>query len=220
MNEVEYVFNSDIKDKKKGLSGARGMKRGSKSKKCTLPSDYLTASQKKKLNGEVKTYKMKEPITWEEFKSMPREHKETYIDYMVATYHVSAVQLAEMMGVVPNTLGKYLREIELNDHLLGRGHKMSKKQLDTWEKFLNEHRTAGKNIQKSKRDESYYQKAEEKLVPHKTPEVSSSALPSSLNNISFEMSGNVDLNQVYAYALSLVGKPEFKGKITVMLNFT
>ena len=50
MTDAEYVFQQDVKERKKMKTGAMHRKCGSKSKKCTLPSDYLTPSQKKKLN--------------------------------------------------------------------------------------------------------------------------------------------------------------------------
>ena len=52
-----HDFDYDAMQKKRIARGASHMKRGSKSKKCTLPSDYLTAAQKRRLNGPVSTYK-------------------------------------------------------------------------------------------------------------------------------------------------------------------
>ena len=46
-----HDFDYDAMQKKRIARGASHMKRGSKSKKCTLPSDYLTAAQKRRLNA-------------------------------------------------------------------------------------------------------------------------------------------------------------------------
>lgn len=220
MNEAEYIFKTDIKDKKQGLSGARGQKKGSKSKKCTLPSDYLTASQKRKLNGEVKTYKMKEPITWETFKNMPKDYQQSYIAGMCDTYHVTAVQLADMMYVSSATLLKYIKDHGLVDtHLPGRGHRMSAAQFDAWNKFLNEHRGVGKNVTKSRRDESYYQQAEEQIIREVSTEPAEVKHPATPRHVSFGYEGDINLKDVYAYILFLAGEEKFKGKIDININF-
>ena len=67
MNDFDY----DVLQKKRTASGARHIKKGSKSKKCTLPSGFLTAKQRKELNGNVTTYNLSEPMTWKSFKAMP-----------------------------------------------------------------------------------------------------------------------------------------------------
>lgn len=57
MTDAEYLFRRDSADKKATARSANKRVSGAKSKKCTLPSDYLTAAQKKKTerggkNGE------------------------------------------------------------------------------------------------------------------------------------------------------------------------
>lgn len=56
-------FEKEVREKKSIASGARHRVNGSKSKRCTLPSDYLTPAQRKKLNGEVYTVNLNKPIT-------------------------------------------------------------------------------------------------------------------------------------------------------------
>ena len=60
MNDFDY----DIVQKKRVARGAFAhvnRKRG----KCRLPSDYLTAAQKKEMNGAVKTYNITRPMPLE-----------------------------------------------------------------------------------------------------------------------------------------------------------
>lgn len=45
MNDIEFILKEDIKEKKKAGSGYRYKKNGSKSKKCTLPSDNLSKKE-------------------------------------------------------------------------------------------------------------------------------------------------------------------------------
>lgn len=66
MNDFDY----DIVQKKRVARGAFAhvnRKRG----KCRLLSDYLTAAQKKEMNGAVKTYNITRPMPLAEFKGMP-----------------------------------------------------------------------------------------------------------------------------------------------------
>lgn len=90
MNDFDY----DAMQKKRIARGAAHMKRGSKSKKCTLPSDYLTAAQRRKLNGPVSTYKLDEPMNWESFKAMPEDLQKQYILGLQENYGAND----EMMG--------------------------------------------------------------------------------------------------------------------------
>ena len=67
MNDFDY----DVLQKKRTAAGARHMKRGSRSKRCSLPSDNLTPAQLKRRNGPVSTYKLDAPMRWDDFKAMP-----------------------------------------------------------------------------------------------------------------------------------------------------
>ena len=94
-----HDFDYDAMQKKRIARGASHMKRGSKSKKCTLPSDYLTAAQKKRLNGPVSTYKLDEPMSWESFKAMPEDLQKKYILNLQETYQANNDMLGKMFGV-------------------------------------------------------------------------------------------------------------------------
>ena len=94
-----HDFDYDAMQKKRIARGASHMKRGSKSKKCTLPSDYLTAAQKRRLNGPVSTYKLDEPMNWESFKAMPEDLQKKYILNLQETYQANNDMLGKMFGV-------------------------------------------------------------------------------------------------------------------------
>ena len=94
-----HDFDYDAMQKKRIARGAAHMKRGSKSKKCTLPSDYLTDAQKRRLNGPVSTYKLDEPMNWESFKAMPEDLQKKYILNLQETYQANNVMLGKMFGV-------------------------------------------------------------------------------------------------------------------------
>ena len=94
-----HDFDYDAMQKKRIARGASHMKRGSKSKKCTLPSDYLTDAQKRRLNGPVSTYKLDEPMSWESFKAMPEDLQKKYILNLQETYQANNDMLGKMFGV-------------------------------------------------------------------------------------------------------------------------
>ena len=92
-----HDFDYNAMQKKRIARGASHMKRGSK--KCTLPSDYLTAAQKRRLNGPVSTYKLDEPMNWESFKAMPEDLQKKYILNLQETYQANNDMLGKMFGV-------------------------------------------------------------------------------------------------------------------------
>ena len=91
-----HDFDYDAMQKKRIARGASHMKRGSKSKKCTLPSDYLTAAQMRRLNGPVSTYKLDEPMNWESFKAMPEDLQKKYILRLQENYGANDEMIGKM----------------------------------------------------------------------------------------------------------------------------
>lgn len=96
-------FDWDVLQKKRTASGAYHLKRGSRSKKCTLPSDYLTARQRKGLNGEVETYNLTEALGWKEFKKLPNDLKSEYMQGLVDKYDASQGMASKSLFRVSDT---------------------------------------------------------------------------------------------------------------------
>lgn len=111
MKDEEYVFLQDIKEKKSIARGAFHKKGGSKSKKCTLPSDYLTRKEREKMNGEVKRWNMNDFYTWNEFKEMPKDIAAAYISTLNQKYRVSVgVICSELFHKSKTYVSTYLHE--------------------------------------------------------------------------------------------------------------
>lgn len=98
MNDIEYTLTTTNRERKNLANQARHKKGGSRSKKCTLPSDYLSAAQKKGLNGEVTTYEMDKPHTLSELRQWPEDIRKEYMANLVEKYGPTNVDLAEMFG--------------------------------------------------------------------------------------------------------------------------
>lgn len=88
MTDAEFIFRKEVQEKKRNGYGARNKKNGSKSKKCTLPSDYMTRKEKQALNGEVKSWDLKKFYSYEEFKQMPDDIQIEYVNSILSRYDV------------------------------------------------------------------------------------------------------------------------------------
>lgn len=131
-----HDFDYDAMQKKRIARGASHMKHNRKG--CSLPSDYLTAAQKRRLNGPVSTYKLDEPMSWESFKAMPEDLQKKYILNLQETYQANNDMLGKMFGVTGVSVCKMR-------HMLGIGamgqSKMTRDEVAVrdakWDAFCN-----------------------------------------------------------------------------------
>ena len=134
MNDFDY----DALQKKRIAAGARHMKRGSRSKRCSLPSDNLTPAQLKRRNGPVSTYKLDEPMRWDDFKAMPVDLQKQYLTNLVETYGATNEMLGDMSSVHPTHVGavkKALGVFSHNPRHLSKEKKTIRDQM--WVAFCN-----------------------------------------------------------------------------------
>ena len=131
MNDFDY----DCYQKKVTARSAKNKVRPKKG--CTLPSDYLTEAEKKKLNGEVEIMNqdsLKRPIKYRYFKMLSKEQQEGYLNWLFEVYDVTLKDIGKMMEVKGNTLTKYCNSRNL-DILKRPGHIIPKKKIDAWNTF-------------------------------------------------------------------------------------
>ena len=134
MNDFDY----DALQKKRIAAGARHMKRGSRSKRCSLPSDNLTPAQLKRRNGPVSTYKLDAPMMWDDFKAMPVDLQKKYLTNLVETYGATNEMLGDMFYVHPTHVGavkKALGVVSHNPRHLSKEKKTIRDQM--WAAFCN-----------------------------------------------------------------------------------
>ena len=132
MNDFDY----DALQKKRVACGAKHRVRAKWG--CRLPSDSLTAAQKRRLNGEVKTYNMNAPMAWAEFKEMPDDLKVTYLNRLADEYQANQKMIAGMFGVTPVTVHKICRDLGVaakNARIRGNGIAVDRDHR--WAEFLN-----------------------------------------------------------------------------------
>lgn len=104
-------FDWDALQKKRIAQGAMHKKGGSKSKKCTLPSDYLSKKEREALNGPVTEVKLNQPMDRKTFKSLSDSLKVEYIKYLQETYEANTAMLGKMFGVSDITARKWLIDL-------------------------------------------------------------------------------------------------------------
>lgn len=125
MTDEKYMFVTDAAEKKRIARGAfnkrtHNGKRGG----VKFPSDYLTNKERNKMNGEVKSYKINQPITYAEFKKYPDDLKKQYVQKLRGMFDVSDTDIAAMMGVNVKTLTACLAKIG------ARGGRRGKRKAD------------------------------------------------------------------------------------------
>lgn len=63
------------------------------------------------MNGEVKSYRLNDPMMWKEFKKLPDDIKTMYIKSIREKYDVPDQYIAEVMGVNPSTFCKTMKRL-------------------------------------------------------------------------------------------------------------
>lgn len=134
MNAIERMLQQEIREKKTTAYGARHVKRGSRSKKCTLPSDWLSPKQLRERNGAVMTWEMNKPVSFNVFRAMPKDIAQEYLDNL-NNLSANLCDASKMMGVSAPTLRNFIVRNGLS--FAGKqGQKKTNDEAARWEKFL------------------------------------------------------------------------------------
>ena len=196
--------------KKKQLAGqAKYRKRGSKSKKCSLPSDGMTNKQWKERCGPVITYNPNKPMVWEDFKKLPDHIQAEYITNLQHKFGVTAVDLSKMFGVQPLTVRKHADANNLGVEF-PRGHAMSAAKKAEWDKFVC-----------PEQDEPAFldDECEEWPVEEPVGDMPAPAQPEAMKmkNFSLRFSGKIDVNMI-ANSLKWILGESPNGELEIICN--
>lgn len=112
MDDVQYKLMQDTKEKKVTARSARHTRTHcGKGGAVKFPSDYLTKKEIKAMSGECIQYaSLKKPMSWEEFKALPKDLMKQYIAYIREQFNAPDKEIANMLGVSGNCLGLYIRD--------------------------------------------------------------------------------------------------------------
>lgn len=91
------LFEQDVREKRRIAAGAHHKKR--RGRGCTLPSDCLTPTQLRRLNGNVRTYRLDQPLRYEAVLALPEDLRREYLVRLRDGYRADADMLSEMLAV-------------------------------------------------------------------------------------------------------------------------
>lgn len=134
VERVDWMFNEDVREKKKIANQARYRKRGSKSKKCSFSSDHMTHKQWVERCGKIVTCNFRDPITWQDFCELPVDIQKEYLLNLIDEYQTTASDLAKMFGITAKTVAKHCGQEEIGIHF-SPGKRMSKEKRKAFEEF-------------------------------------------------------------------------------------
>jgi len=139
MNDFDY----EVKQRKALARNAIHRKGGSKSKKCSLPSDHMTKAEWKKRNGEVMSYNLDRPIKYSEWRLMPDDLQREYWTKLREKFpNIANNRIRrDMLRISEPVLNKELERLGLPRHPVVNGvekkHIHSKEwDLERWHKWL------------------------------------------------------------------------------------
>lgn len=135
MTDEKFTFIEDLREKKRTATGAYHKRTHcGKGGAVRFPSDYKTAKELRAMNGEVKEYRLNDPVRWGEFKEWPDDIKVLYIKSLRKAYNVSDTRIMEMMGVSGITLCKEMKRLGIST---GQRSGRTKWDKDGWYAWVN-----------------------------------------------------------------------------------
>ena len=115
MPDEQYVMISDSIEKKKIAHSSHNRKTHcGKGGRVKFPSDYLSKKELKAMNGDVKSYNLNKPMTWEEFRRMPQDLQTMYIKKLRNEFGVPDIVLSKAMGVCKSSFSKAMKDLNLS----------------------------------------------------------------------------------------------------------
>lgn len=73
------------------------------------------------MNGECKSFRLNDPMTWAEFKSMPDDLKITYIKLLQKKFNVPFVHIGNMLGCTQRTISCEIIRLGLSEGKAAKG---------------------------------------------------------------------------------------------------
>lgn len=133
MTDEKYTFISDVREKKRTAAGAFHKRTHcGKGGAVKFPSDYMTKKEINAMNGEVKSYKLNDPMTWAEFKAMPDDIKIRYIKALRSKFNVSDTEIGRMLGCAQITISREVCRLGISEGRRGGRVKWDKDGWCAW----------------------------------------------------------------------------------------
>lgn len=178
---------------------------GSKSRKCTLPYELLTTSERKALNGEVKTYNLNQPIAWPELKTMPEDIQQKYLLHLRETFDASDIMIGQVLGLGRSTVVNLRKTLGVPGR--NRSKRVAKEQMEAFQVFLGGETEA---------DEVIEEPVPEPETPQEEPVAAKAQIQTGLQSITF--AGETEVVEAYLTELGLVAKNLMPGRVKVTVT--
>jgi hypothetical protein len=137
MKDTEYLFTQTSRERKQLARNAKYKKNGSKSRRCTLPSDNLTPAQLKRRNGTMFTYNLDQPHTLGELRLWPTDLRHDYMEGLLSKYNPSNEMLGKMLGISTGNVSNVLRpEFGIVRKRGGRRAAWTDEKAKAWNDFM------------------------------------------------------------------------------------
>ena len=135
MTDEKFVFVSDVRDKKRTATGAHHKRtHAGKGGAVKFPSDFMTKKERDAMNGEEKSYRLNDPMSWAKFCTMPDDIKVMYIKAIREKFGASDSKIFKMLGITQSHGSRKFKELGLGR---GKGQWKSDFDADGWERWLN-----------------------------------------------------------------------------------
>jgi len=205
---IEREFYDEIREKKLLVSSAKHKKNGSKSKKCSLPSDHITQAQWKKMNGGVTVYQLNKPIEWSEFRELPLAIQQEYIATLKERYGMTLKDLSKMFGVRRGIVLAYFAGQNF-PVISSVGYYLRGEALAAWKEFLDQGLPLVGADVADEEDEVFMDETE--------PEKPSSKM--NVAKVRLEFNGLIDPNEIANSLRAILGS-DCEGRVEIVCDFT
>lgn len=100
MTDEAFVCVQDIRERKRTARGIHNKRtHNGKGGRVKTPSDYLTKKERLEMSGECVSYKLNEPMTWEQLKTCPKDIQKEYLDLIIKRYNPERQAVMDMLGI-------------------------------------------------------------------------------------------------------------------------
>lgn len=114
MTDEKFIFIQDVKEKKITARSSYNRKTHNGKSGCTLPHEYMSKKELESMNSEIETYRLNDPLTWQEYKAMPDDIRAIYIKAIRQRYNAPDSQIAKMMGAPQQTFSHEIRRLSIS----------------------------------------------------------------------------------------------------------
>ena len=134
MDDSTYTFVQHQRDVKRLVHSARIQRKGIRPRKVTLPSDSLTAKERRELNGKVMSYDFNRSYQHHELFFWPEDLQREYMQRLIDVFNPPLSQIQkDVLHVSWETAMKYIADLGI----VTTTKHQTKDQKEQFQKFLN-----------------------------------------------------------------------------------